>query len=200
MVIIAWLLRIVSAVMVVGAAMIAVIAVGYRWQVRYDISAAVLFVAAIGLRLAASWIQHRKIQPLRNAIVMAAVLGVGLLFITAAFDLHDVGPSHWSAEHILGVATAVEAYAHDYHRYPQADSIDALARQLEPTYAIKMPREDGWGYPLRYEIRGEKYFIGSPGKFGRWEHASLSDYAKRENTQPDQDIVYGNMNWITAPR
>lgn len=48
------------------------------------------------------------------------------------------------------VMTCVEAYAVDHAAYPEATTIDELARLVEPTYIRDLPRTDGWGWPLDY--------------------------------------------------
>lgn len=110
-----------------------------------------------------------------TAIVLLLALARAPQFITQS----RLREQRQTMAEIRTLATALEARATDTNEYPEARSLDELARLLEPKYVPKMPRVDAWGYPLRYEAwrrPGEKvdncYGITSPGADGRFEKVS----------------------------
>jgi hypothetical protein len=48
------------------------------------------------------------------------------------------------------LATASEAYATDYNKYPDAQDLDALDKLLSPVYIRTLPRNDAWGKAVHY--------------------------------------------------
>src|SRR5438067_8154605 len=81
------------------------------------------------------------------------------------------------------VSNALAAYAKAHGSYPQARTIDDLAKQLEPTYIQRMPRDDVWLNALRYEVwttpdavAPDHYAIASAGKNRKFERSSLRLY------------------------
>jgi hypothetical protein len=105
------------------------------------------------------------------------------------------------------VAAAIEAYAVDNNYYPDATTIDELARFLEPAYIRAMPRTDGWGRPLKYEawLEGEDddvpttYALGSAGKDGAWERQDLIDTPETRTTGYSADLVLVNGAFVQLP-
>jgi uncharacterized protein DUF2059/type II secretion system (T2SS) protein G len=73
------------------------------------------------------------------------------------------------------VAIALEARATDTNSYPVSGDIEAIARLLEPTYALETPKKDAWGNPFRYigTADAKHYRIVSGGADGRIDPASL---------------------------
>jgi len=105
------------------------------------------------------------------------------------------------------VSNALIAYAkaHD-DSYPQAGTIDDLARQLEPTYIKRVSRDDVWLNALRYEVwttpdalAPDHFAIGSAGKNGKFEERSLRDYTYGPTSDFDCDIVLSDGKWIAFP-
>lgn len=108
------------------------------------------------------------------------------------------------------VMTAVEAWAVDHGTYPEASSIDDLARIVEPTYVARLPRRDGWGWPLDYRSRSTApaagsiptrtnagaaprcYVVRSPGRDGHFEHTDPFVYEGGPTNGFDRDIVYAS--------
>lgn len=102
------------------------------------------------------------------------------------------------------IATAIEAYATDFNRYPDASSFPALIQQLAPTYVSNPTSIDDWGHPLRYErIRyaggRDGYALGSAGKDGEWEKRALRDYSPATTDAMRADIVYSNGAFVQYP-
>ena len=80
------------------------------------------------------------------------------------------------------VATALEAYATDHNRYPEATDVSSLNSALVPTYVRVVPGNDGWAHAMRYSAwssdgaRVNSYAVASGGKDGSFSHESLRDY------------------------
>lgn len=105
------------------------------------------------------------------------------------------------------IATAVEAYATDYNRYPEADSMEELSRLISPTYLRNLPAKDGWGTGFRYlawkedpqDESAQNYRIASAGKERKFEQADLRRYTERVTHHFDCDIVFGQGAFIQFP-
>jgi tetratricopeptide (TPR) repeat protein len=107
---------------------------------------------------------------------------------------------------VQDVSNALAAYAKAHRSYPQAQTIDDLARQLEPTYISRMPRDDVWLNALRYEVwttpdaaAPDHYAIASAGKNGKFERTSLRLYPSGPTSDFDCDIVMSDGKWIAYP-
>lgn len=63
------------------------------------------------------------------------------------------------------IATAIEAYAADYQRYPEAQTFGELKEVIEPKYIVRLTGKDAWGTDLRYIVNrnGSRYRIVSAG-------------------------------------
>src|SRR5712691_1890315 len=76
------------------------------------------------------------------------------------------------------IATAAEAYGTEHNAYPDAKDLNALNREIVPTYVRAPIVVDGWGHPIRYESwssdgkRIDSYAIGSGAKDGAFSHES----------------------------
>jgi len=103
--------------------------------------------------------------------------------------------------------TAVESFAAKEGRYPEASSIDDLARLLEPGFVPRLPRVDAWGRPLRYESwtsseaspGPERYLLASPGRDGAWEAVDLRAVQPRATRSPDDDLLVRDGEVVLAP-
>lgn len=157
-------------------------------------------VAAIVLWVVAATAMKSRFVTIGRVIVLIAIFVIG-----AAVAMNDLSvTSHSRASRttadIRNIAVAVEAYNTDHNDYPAASNIDELARQLEPAYTHTTPRTDAWGFPLRYEVKGKQFWIGSAGKHGKWEHARLSDYTRGDNRSLDDDIVFSGVDCVRCAR
>lgn len=64
-------------------------------------------------------------------------------------DAETVSPQARRTMEVLhAIGQAVERYYGSADAYPRADSIDELARLLEPRHLESVPRVDGWGHEL----------------------------------------------------
>ena len=112
---------------------------------------------------------------------------------------------------IRSMATAVEAYAVDFNRYPPAaaatlpsgltypggSTVGSMSAYISPTYIRVTPQADGWNSWFMYDIddNGQAYFIASPGKDG----VPATIYADGPTTDFNADIVYANGQFIQYP-
>ncbi len=64
------------------------------------------------------------------------------------------------------IGAALERYALDHSRYPDAASVAEAESALAPAYARALPRQDGWGRPLRLTSRADSFTAASDGQDG----------------------------------
>jgi len=145
-------------------------------------------------------------------VVLVAVLGlVGIIGILAAIAIPNLltaqqrSKQKRSMADIRTIATAVEAYAVDNKRYPEANAHNELSGTLVPTYLRIVP-VDGWGHRLRYESWSSNntainsYAIGSGGKDGQFEHDTLREYDPPGGTTNfNNDIIFSNGVFVQYP-
>ncbi len=159
-------------------------------------------------------------DPERLLFVAGSRLSIGLFILLWLSVVVLVAPNLANAIHrsrqrrtlreLRTVMTAVEAYAVDNNAYPDATTIDALARALEPVYVTHLPRRDGWGWPLDYRSRSpsteagtgpagappaaafHSYVVRSPGRDGVLEHADPFAIEGGPTTDFDRDIVFAS--------
>ena len=112
---------------------------------------------------------------------------------------------------IRSMATAVEAYAVDFNRYPPAaaatlpsgltwaatKTTGTMKGYISPTYIRVTPVADGWNSWFLYDVdgNGQAYVIGSAGKDGK----AVALYADGPTTDFNADIVYANGQFIQYP-
>ncbi len=126
---------------------------------------------------------------------------------------------------IKSIGLALERYAQEHHRYPNAQSISALAHTLEPRYIQKLPVADGWGRPLRYVTLCDDgwchaYCVLSAGEDGNADHGDdqllalaagrrpeLREPARADGDGPpnvfdaamNRDVVHGSGRFLIRP-
>lgn len=108
------------------------------------------------------------------------------------------------------IATAVEAYStdNDDEKYPAATSLDALRKDLEPTYVRTLPVKDVWGNAYSYSVSDDRlsYRIVSAGADGVFEWDSRRAAPATENAKtrltdhPGDDIIYADGSFLQVPR
>jgi hypothetical protein len=79
------------------------------------------------------------------------------------------------------IAIALTTYVSNVGNLPEAEDIDGLAQQLEPTWVRRCPRKDPWGTPYYYELAGDSYTLASAGADGNWD------------TDDDVEVVDGQV-------
>jgi type II secretion system protein G len=114
---------------------------------------------------------------------------------------------------IRSTATAVEAYAVDFNRYPPAAAIafpsseltygadttlGTLSPYISPTYIRVTPLADGWNSWFFYgsDDNGQAYFLASAGRDGTPEINAESD---GPTTDFNSDIIYVNGQFVQYP-
>lgn len=146
------------------------------------------------------------------AVVLVVILGVvAVIGILAAIAIPNLltamqrSKQKRSMADIRTIATAVEAYATDNKRYPEANA-NELSGTLVPTYLRVVPSVDGWGHRLRYESWSSNntainsYAIGSGGKDGQFEHDTLREYDPPGGTTNfNNDIIFSNGVFVQYP-
>jgi hypothetical protein len=106
------------------------------------------------------------------------------------------------------IGAELEEYARTHHSYPEASSIDALIKVIDPRGRKHLPRMDGWGRSLDYSPFIEKgvmtdYRLSSPGGDGSYEKAPKvveeMMVAADQSNDPKADFVFGNGHFIIIP-
>lgn len=111
---------------------------------------------------------------------------------------------------IRSMATAIEAYAVDFNRYPPAsgvslpsglsyptaNTVGVLKGYISPTYIRVTPVVDGWNSWFRYGVDtpGQAYAVVSYAKNG-----TSNDIGDGPTTDFNADIVYINGQFIQYP-
>src|SRR5581483_637517 len=166
------------------------------------VAAAVLIVSA-AMYYASVKVAGRPFRAVRDSVIVLLILALSWVFVANMFAVTSRSRARRTMADILSLSNAVEAYATDNNSYPQAKSLDELAKLLEPTYVKQMPRQDAWRFPLRYEVIGtgkqSQYYIGSSASGGEWEKPHLSDYQKRVNKSSTEDIILHNGTFVASP-
>lgn len=108
---------------------------------------------------------------------------------------------------LRSVATALEAYATDNDRYPDADYA-GLKPLLEPVYIRKFPEQDIWGHAYAYVASpdGTQYRFVSAGSDGVFEWDSRRITPATTDATPvryrdslEDDVVFANGGFVQLP-
>jgi general secretion pathway protein G len=128
-------------------------------------------------------------------LILVNIAGIGLGVVLP--NLHEAmerSRAKRTIADVRAIGQALEAYATDHQRYPDAQSLEELAGVLEPKYMKKVPRTDGWGNDLIYVRKCNSgwcwdYRVSSPGVDGKpditdekilWALSDPDDYRHRE--------------------
>jgi len=117
---------------------------------------------------------------------------------------------------IRTLATAVEAWATDHdEKYPGAQSMDQLRKELQPTYVKEMPEKDPWGNAYAYVVSTDRdhYRIVSSGSDSVFDWDSRRIVVPTKKPQSDEgfaaakladrledDIIYADGLFVQIPR
>jgi len=109
-----------------------------------------------------------------------------------------------TVEGIDQIGRALEAYALANSQYPDAGSIDQLAKILEPKFIAHMPRRDGFDRPFDYSAicdqgRCPEYRLSSAGPDGRYETEPRSIDQFKAPVNTGNDYVFANGRYIGKP-
>ena len=99
----------------------------------------------------------------------------GLVTGARAADTQD------TSQKLEQIGAALDRYALDHSRYPDASSLEEVQPTLVPSYTPSLPRTDGWGRPLRLRSGAETFVVSSDGHDGTQDTA---DDLRREAAQP----------------
>ena len=162
------------------------------------VAVAGLIVVIAATRLARLRVRRALIAVLA-ALLVAPPIAQTVRLNVAASTSH--APKH-TASDLRNLGIALESRAIDEGGYPPTAAVGALAPLLEGRYIRQVPLLDAWGNPLRFESDGAgrdaRYFVGSAGPDGRWQHAHLAEYRDLSGPHGD-DIVYSNGGFVTSP-
>ena len=120
---------------------------------------------------------------------------------------------------IRSIASALEAYATDYNRYPATaqaaasdtiewpattDAVNVLTGKLQPTYIKRVPIYDGWGTIMEYGVdttAGRSYSIKSYGadKTDNTDSTTSSDSGPITTSKFDCDIIFSDGVFVQYP-
>lgn len=193
---------------VIGATIFSVVLAAAHWQGRVRVIESVVFglIAVVGFLI--MFFGYRLVRSIAIPILDIAIIALLLGLIYPAFrNMAAPMMQAVTRSRIADVSNALVAYAKAHNdAYPQAQTIHDLARQLEPTYIKRMPREDVWLNALRYEAwttpdapAPDHYAVGSAGKNGKFEERSLRVYTYGPTSDFDCDIVLSDGKWLAFP-
>ena len=140
-----------------------------------------------------------------GGLVLVAIVGIlAAIAIPNFLTAMQRAKQKRSMADVRSLATALESYAVDEDRYPEAASVGDLSAALAPKYIKQVPALDGWGTALRYECWPAggcaNYAIGSAGADKVFEQESLQEYAPDTQTSAfDADIVFANGKFVQYP-
>ena len=97
------------------------------------------------------------------------------------------------------IGEALEFYQIDYDEYPPANSFGELSGYLTPNYILRLPPNDGWGNPFRYEVKGDSYFLISLGRDGIQDAFEPYPEFSESTYDFDDDIIYSEGVFIRYP-
>lgn len=103
------------------------------------------------------------------------------------------------------IATAMEAYAVDNNRYPNARDYRDLEKFVTPEYIRKLPETDPWGKPYVVIVSpdGQNYQIASAAADKVFEWSStvmMPPGTGGETVKPGADLVYQNGSFAQYPK
>jgi hypothetical protein len=105
---------------------------------------------------------------------------------------------------IRNVASALEAYAVDNDRYPNADYA-GLKELLSPAYMLELPEKDIWDHAYAYAVSpdGMHYRLVSAGADGifEWDSRVFKEGAEeiRYRDSLKDDVIFADGEWLQLP-
>ncbi len=145
-----------------------------------------------------------------GGLMLVAIIGIiAAIAIPNFLNAVQRGRQKRTMADMRTVAAAIEAHAVDFGFYPNADVIEDLAANIEPTYVRVMPRTDGWSNAFEYtcwqvdpKSKGcDAYVIVSAAGDGIFEQGDLKDNSADQirTTHFDRDIVYQTGGFSQYP-
>jgi hypothetical protein len=128
-----------------------------------------------------------------------------LLAMSVCAPADDDSPEGCTLSELRSLATAIEAYAADQQRYPDAETIHELKDILEPKYVIRMTGKDGWGSHSRYAANRQRsrYALISAGSDRVFEEDSerirCVPRPQRAADKDGADLIYEGCRFRVVP-
>ncbi len=99
------------------------------------------------------------------------------------------------------LGTAIESYMTDMAYAPKVESVEELAKIIQPFYIKTTPLKDGFGYPFQYQAKGDSYSIGSGGRGGQFDGFDQTGiYIIQSIEGFSKDIVFSNGAFVLGPK
>jgi general secretion pathway protein G len=139
------------------------------------------------------------IEVLVVVVVISLLAAIGIPGLLNALDR---GKQKRTMSDLRSIATALESYAVDHSRYPDAQgSANLLVQPLAENYMRMVPTTDGWGRAMLYssldpQADGAEYILWSLGADGQDDG---NDGNAGETTDIDADIVIFDGHFAQWP-
>jgi len=108
----------------------------------------------------------------------------------------DAERARWTMSDMRSIATALEAYATDHNRYPDAKDILDVAKAVQPTYIRFTPLRDAWGNNFKVEATATGYRIVSSGSDSAFDETSWAVAGK--DLPYGADAVFANGKMVRS--
>jgi type II secretion system protein G len=145
-------------------------------------------------------------------LIVIAIIGIlAAIAIPNLLSAVQRGKQKRTMGDMRSLATAIEAYAVDNNVYPPSTCSNGLFTDyaaavmtdtnltvLTPTYIAQVPRQDGWGHFMLYNVTapGDNYNLVS---YGRDGSKTPSTPRCGSTTDFNDDIIYSNGTFLQWP-
>jgi type II secretion system protein G len=147
---------------------------------------------------------NKKGFTLIELLIVVAIIGIiAAIAIPNLLNAIQRGKQKRTMADMRAIGTAVEAFAVDNNRYPQAASpVTNITDDLEPVYIKKLPVKDGWETVFDYDAypasAAQSYTIQSYGKDKTTEGQNCND-EKAVTTNFNNDICFSQGSFTKFP-
>jgi|ERR1051325_2220433 type II secretory pathway pseudopilin PulG len=130
---------------------------------------------------------------MKKALPLLFLVALPLFSAEPAASPTDAERARWTMSDMRSIATAIEAYATDHNRYPDAKDIADVAKAVQPMYIRSTPLRDAWGNNFRIESNASGYRIVSCGSDGVCDTTTWAVPAKDLGYSADAVTQNGKM-------